>query len=388
MRRALLLTDKFLPEPGGSQAYLGRLYEHVQSVRATVLTRRWPAARAFDPGYLLPIRRVAYPDVPKIRMPALWAALGVRAALSVAGGRVSEVHCGQVLETGLAGWLLHRTTGRPYAVYIYGEELGVYSQGAWARRQMQRVLAGAYAVVTISEASRHALLALGVPPEKIAIAYPGVDAPLPPAPAERTREKYALGSGPVLLTVGRLSERKGQDTVLQALPALARRYPGIRYVVAGQGPYGPRLHRMAEEWGVADRVCFVPQSSDQERADLYHACDLFAMPNRTLANGDTEGFGIVFLEANLAGRAVVGGRAGGAVEAVADGESGVLVTPGDAEAVAAAIEALLSDPDRRTAMGRAGRERAASRFTWKAAAQVVDAHLEARRNGGPPAGDT
>lgn len=377
-KTALLLTDKFLPQPGGSQLYLGRVYERLRNVSTSVVTRSAPGARTFDHAYPVPVRRIPFVDVPKARMPLLWASLFARAGAAALTRGVGEVHCGQLLETGGSGWLLHRLTGRPYAVYTYGEEVQVYAWGRRTRAWLTRVLDSAFAVVAVSRATRDALVALGIAESKIAVAYPGVDAPQPSDPAASTRARYGLGDGPVLLTVGRLTERKGQDSVLRVIPRLTRDHPGMRYVIAGRGPDEVRLRRLAAEMGVEDRVLFLPAVSDRERAALYGAADLFVMPNRTLRNGDTEGFGIVFLEASQAGCPVIGGRSGGAVEAVADGVTGRLVDPDSPEALAEAVQALLSDPERRRAMGCAGREHAA-RFTWDATAATVDAHFAALR---------
>jgi len=379
MPSALLLTDKFLPEPGGSQLYLGRIYEHLREVQARVITRSWPGARALDAGYPLPVHRVPFMDVPKVRMPLLWATLLARASLGFLSGRPDEVHCGQVLETGLAGWLLHRLTGLPYVVYTYGEELGVYAGRPSTRRWLTRVLDAAYAVVTVSQASQEALVGLGVAPGKVAVVYPGVDAAAGGPEGGAMRAGYRVGAGPLLLTVGRLSERKGQDTVLQALPQLFTAYPDLRYVIAGRGPNEARLRALVRELRLEDRVTLLTSVTETEREALYAACDLFVMPNRTLPNGDVEGFGIVFLEANAAGKAVIGGRSGGSVEAIQDGVTGLLVDPTDPAALARALHELLSDPGRRAAMGEAGRRRVQEQFSWQGAADAVTVHLAACR---------
>jgi phosphatidylinositol alpha-1,6-mannosyltransferase len=160
----------------------------------------------------------------------------------------------------------------------------------------------------------------------------------------------------VLLTVGRLVERKGIDTTIRALPKVLARCPEAAYLVVGSGEDLPRLQALAEAMGVVEQVIFAGRVPHEELVAHYQLCDLFVMPNRELANHDTEGFGLVFLEANACGKAVISGKAGGVVEAVCHGQTGLNVDGDSVEAVADAIADLLRDVQRREAMGARGLE--------------------------------
>ena len=147
--------------------------------------------------------------------------------------------------------------------------------------------------------------------------------------------------GPILLTVARLATSegpKGYDTVVRALPELARRFPNLRYVLAGKGPDADRVRALARSLGVADRLVLPGFVADADLPALYRAADLFVMPSRK------EGFGIVFLEAMACGTPVVAGNADGSADAVCDGELGAMVDPGDPVALAGALAEALSDP--------------------------------------------
>lgn len=184
---------------------------------------------------------------------------------------------------------------------------------------------------------------------------------------------------PLIVTVARLSSEerhKGIDQILRALPAVAWAIPEVRYAVVGSGDDRPRLEALAREIGVASRVEFRGRVTPEELAQTYGECSLFAMPS------SQEGFGIVFLEAGFFRRASIGGDHGGTPEVIADGETGRLVDHDDVPALAAAITALLTDPDRLRAMGESARRRVEERFTYATLLRSLRAHVHAQRGRG------
>jgi phosphatidylinositol alpha-1,6-mannosyltransferase len=172
----------------------------------------------------------------------------------------------------------------------------------------------------------------------------------------------------VVLSVARLVPRKGIDRLIEAVKALP---DDVLLVVVGDGEDLPRLKELAAP--LADRVRFVTDASDETRNAWYAAADVFALPVREEA-GDVEGFGIVYLEAALAGLPSIAGRSGGAAEAVVDGETGYVVED-EVRAVAAMLQTLLQDPLLRLKMGAAARERAKSKFRWADRWEALKAKL-------------
>ena len=197
-----------------------------------------------------------------------------------------------------------------------------------------------------------------------------------------------------LLTLARLSPRKGHLTVLEAVHRLQGRIPGLRYVIAGDGPQRDRLEARAGELGIREQVRFTGDVTETEKAALLHDCDLLVLPNQDLplpgGGIDTEGFGIVFLEAAACGKPVIGGRAGGVPEAVLDGRTGLLVDPESPGDLAEAIYRLWSDRDFAAALGRAARARAEREFTWQRIAARYERELRSVVSGvhGKPPGPT
>jgi glycosyltransferase involved in cell wall biosynthesis len=181
------------------------------------------------------------------------------------------------------------------------------------------------------------------------------------------------GAGPPeLLTVSRLwttETMKGVDHTLEAFARLAERHPRAVYRIVGKGPDKPRLEQLAADLGVAERVRFEQDLSDADLAARYRDCAAFVLPS------GQEGFGIVFLEAMRFARPCVGGRAGGTPDVIVDGETGFLVPFDDRDALTAALDRLLSDPELRDRLGRAGRTRLEERFTFGRFRERVAGHL-------------
>jgi phosphatidyl-myo-inositol dimannoside synthase len=269
---------------------------------------------------------------------------------------------------------------RRVAVAAHGRELLLEP---WARvgtaqrgydRVRSRELAAADCVLAGSRYTAELARGLGAAEGRVRVTRYGTDPNrFRPLDASALRARLELGTRPVLLTIARLVPRKGIDTVLAALARVRRAAPDVVYVVAGDGPDRERLLELARREGLDDAVRFVGPVSDEELPLWYSLGDVFVMPSRS-EPPDVEGFGIVFLEAAACERPVVAARAGGVPDAVADGVSGVLVEPGDTEALARTLAELLADPARRAELGRRGRERVLAELNWEA---IADATLAA-----------
>jgi phosphatidylinositol alpha-1,6-mannosyltransferase len=261
---------------------------------------------------------------------------------------VQVICIGELNSGSWIGPIVRALFGTKVVNYIHGEEITSTTVYRFYGRNRRRHLRRADAVIAVSNFTKSALIELmDVPPEKIEVIFNGVDierfTPRPKNPA--LVERYGLAGKRVLVTVGRLVERKGIDHTLRALPTVLEAHPNVHYVVVGEGPFRGRLEEIAREAGVADHVSFAGPVPSDSLVDHYALADLFVMPNRQLADGDTEGFGLVFLEANACGKPVIGGRAGGAVEAIHDGVSGLLVDGREVDEIAGAICRVLGDPE-------------------------------------------
>lgn len=371
--RLLLITDKFPPHLGGTAVIYGNWCVRFPPAAIRVLTVQHPAGwPAYDEAAPFPLERVPWLDIPKIRYPLAWVRMWRAALHLVRHWRPDVVHAGQALETGWIARSLWRRCGIPYVVHTYGEELTCWSRKSrWTWRQLRTILADAAAVTAISRYTAGLLTQLDLYHGPVTLLSPGVEVDrFAGGDGAAFRARHELGDGPILLTVGRLMRRKGHDRVLAGLRRICEQVPGCRYVIAGSGPEEARLRALAAELDLGSSVRFLGAVPRSEVPDCLAAGDVFVHPNRSLANGDVEGFGIVFLEAGAAGLPVIGGDSGGATEAVQHGVTGYLVDGEDVDEIVARCVELLRDPALRQRMGAAGREWAA-RFTWDAAAAVA-----------------
>jgi phosphatidylinositol alpha-1,6-mannosyltransferase len=198
----------------------------------------------------------------------------------------------------------------------------------------------------------------------------------PPVSADRAKADLGLQGKRVILSLARLVKRKGQHLVIKGL-ARMNDLDNIVYIVAGKGSYEMALKALTERLGLIHHVRFVGFVPEKEKVKYFQACDIYAMPSKSEEGlGDVEGFGLTYLEANACGKPVIGGRQGGCLEAVADGESGLLVDPDSEEQMAAALDRLLRDNALYQQISEQGLKRAREAFSWEASCRRLVALYE------------
>jgi glycogen(starch) synthase len=220
-----------------------------------------------------------------------------------------------------------------------------------------------------------------LPTEGVDVVHNGVDAlrwHARPRAVAAARARFADGDSPLVSFAGRLVYEKGVQHAVAAVRRLRLRHPGLRLVVAGDGPYRPELERLARELGVADAVSFAGFLGGHELPALMAASDCYVVPSVY------EPFGMVALEAAAAGTPVAVARTGGLAEIVEPGVTGVLFPPADPDGLADAVSSLLLDTDYARGMARRGRRRVREDFRWPVIAARTAAVYAVVR--GAPAG--
>lgn len=250
--------------------------------------------------------------------------------------------------------------------YLHGEEISPEAPNTLGMRLSKRSLRKADAVVAVSSFTKGHAVRCGIEPTDVTVISNGVDtrrfSPGPKDP-EMVR-RFALEGKKVLLCLARFDERKGQDMLIRAMPAILRGAPGTVLLLVGSGPERDRLVGISESLGIENSVIFAGIASDAEVVAYYRTADVYIMPNRTTDLGDTEGFGLVFLEAGACGKPVIGGNAGGVPDAVKDGHTGYLVNGRSTEEIAVACVRLLLDAALCERLGANGFENARN-HTWE-----------------------
>ena len=355
----LLVTNDYPPKLGGIQSYLWELWRRLPPESVTVLTTPHPDSGGWDATQPYPIERVSQPVL--LPTPSLRRRIDDLAAR--AGAEMI------VLDPALPVGALGPHLSRPYAVVLHGAEVTVPGRLPGSRQALARVVGGADLVIAaggypLAEAER----AVGRSLPGIVIP-PGVDVerfrPLDPSARRLARERLGLPLDRTLvLGLSRLVPRKGFDVLIEAVARLAHTRPEVEVVIAGSGRDRDRLEKLAAR--TAAPVRFLGRVPDDDLPDLYGSVDVFAMLCRNRWAGlEQEGFGIVFLEAAAAGVPQIAGRSGGADEAVVHGETGLVVDPPtDVDAVARAVELLVSEPARRDDMACRGRARVERDLTY------------------------
>lgn len=381
-KKILLLTKIFPPKVGGIPNYYFNLIRNVSAVDITVLTELRPVSPELEEvrrtlaaqGVHMRVSRLFPENMSAQCAPSWFVRLALftgRIIRLVLAERIDYVVVGQAqMFLTLAAYVCGVCTGRPYVVFLHGEDIPLIPLKSL---EFLRFLFGRSAFYlcntnfTVDKLQR--FLGVGaMAGKKTVICTPAVEdkffVEVSSSQIAALKEKLGLSKKKIVYTISRFDVRKGQDKVLEAFPAVLREFPDAVYLLGGEGPDLDRILSLVKRYSLDNYVKYVGMVPHDELV-LYHAIgDVFVMPNRVLEDGDSEGFGIVFLEANAVGKPVIAGRSGGAVDAVVDGETGYLVDPNSHEAIACSIRDLLRDPVRAARMGTRGRERTWNEFRW------------------------
>jgi phosphatidylinositol alpha-1,6-mannosyltransferase len=368
--KILLLTEVFPPRTGGSGRWFWEIYRRLPREQIVIAADNAPDYEQFDRHHNLHL----------VRMPLGFASWGLASVRSfgqyyrayrrlvslIRTEGIDTIHAGKSLPEGLLAWLMRRRLGLPYTCYVHGEELNLAEGSRELRFWTRRVLRGADRVIANSRNTQSLLLKKWqVSPTHVVVLHPGVNAEqfVPALPDPQVRHRLGWGERPVVLTVGRLQKRKGQDMMIRALPTIRRAIPDVLFAIVGKGEEHQILEELVAQLNLERHVKFHGNLDDGELLPCYQQCDLFALPNRDV-NGDIEGFGMVLLEAQACGKPVVAGTSGGTAETMRIPETGLVVPCDEPDKLAATVIELLSNKKQLLAMGESARAWALEKFDW------------------------
>ncbi len=376
MHKTLIVTNDFPPRPGGIQAFLHNMALRLDPERLVVYASTWKRGRegaeasaAFDAEQPFTVVR----DSTTMLLPT-------PAATRRAVGLLREHGCtsvwfGAAAPLGLMAPALRKAGAERLVATTHGHEAG-WAQLPAARQLLRRIGESTDTITYLGEYTRSRIAAALTPAAagRMVQLPPGVDEKTfhPASGGAEVRARLGLTERPVIVCVSRLVPRKGQDTLILAMPRILAAEPDAVLLIVGGGPYEKELRRLARETRVAGSVRFTGAVPWAELPAHYGAGDVFAMPCRTRRGGlDVEGLGIVYLEASATGLPVVAGDSGGAPDAVLDGETGWVVRGGSAEEAAERILVLLQDAELRRRMGERGRAWVEERWRWDLLAEKL-----------------
>lgn len=352
--RTLLFTLEYPPFKGGVSKYYENLVKH------------WPESNeifVLENNDKALINNSIWPKW----LPALF-----RLTKKVEEKKISHVLVGQILPLGTVAYLVSKFKKFEYSIILHGLDFSLASRGLKKRWLSKKILSNAKNIICGNSYTAGLVKDFLGNKNKIIVVNPGVEGRVT-RNAERItqiKKEHNLKNKLILLTVGRLVKRKGVDMVLTSLPKILEKNPDLIYVIAGNGPEEENIKNIIAKLKLEKNVLVIQNPTDEDKNAWYEICDIFIMPARNI-DGDFEGFGIVYLEANLAGKPVIAGRSGGVADAVENNVNGLLIDPKNSEEITTAILSLVENKNLREKIGEQGRERAIKNFNWEKQIKII-----------------
>ena len=363
----LCITNDFGPRAGGIETFVIGLIERLPKNSVLVYTSSQDCSESFDDAWLKNYGVRVIRDKSKVLLPSFRVGRAVRKILREES--ISTVFFGAAAPLGLLSHGLRRAGATRIVALTHGHEVwwAKLWPFSWAIRRIgtgtdHLTFLGDYTQSQISRA-----LSKRAQGSMVKIA-PGIDTDhfAPQPSAALLRADLGLADKKVIVSVGRLVHRKGQDTLIEAMPQILSGTPDAHLLFVGEGPYKDYLMKRAAELDVTRAITFIGRIQYSELPRYICVGDIFAMPSRSrLAGLEVEGLGIVYLEASACGLAVIGGKSGGAPDAVLEGETGYAVDGTSARDVAQAAIELLNNPERAARMGARGRQWIIEEWRWE-----------------------
>jgi glycosyltransferase involved in cell wall biosynthesis len=327
-------------------------------VRFPYFVRRWENLATHSGGILSRLRTnpFNYLLVPPFLVGQLWALIRL-----LRQQHFALVHAHWLIPQGLIAVLGLTLAQRQIPLMCTSHGGDLFALGGRLFYYLKRWVMDQSRVLTVvSRTMRSAIVDMGVAPDKVRVIPMGVDLKhrFTPDPAVKR-------AGDELLFVGRLVEKKGLKKLLEAMPKVLAKHPTMRLSVAGAGPLEVELHELARQIGISDQVDFLGMVTQSKLPALYRRATLAVFPFLVAQSGDQEGFGLVQVEAMGCGCPVIAGDLPAIQDSVTHEESGLLVPPGNPEALAETILRALSAPDLRVRLAREARKRVVEQFDWE-----------------------
>jgi len=358
-KKCLLFTLEFPPHKGGISKYYKNLAKYWPNDGLSVLTEGRPCSEDADN---IIRRRLLNPWMRPRWLPSLFHLYKLSTD--------RHIIVGQILPLGLAAYLLSKISKREYSVILHGLD---FSLAINRRRMTAKILKRAAKVICANGYTASLVKAFdsSLAPKTVVV-NPGIEPQMirNPAKVNELKEKHGLKGKKIIFGLGRLVKRKGFDKAIEAMSLVVEKDERAILVIAGAGPEEENLKKkiLSLPDGKRDRIILVGPIEDEEYWAWLELCDIFIMASRNIA-GDYEGFGIVYLEANLAGKPVIAGDSGGVRDAVLDNVNGLLVNPESQESIAQAMLDLLENERLCQELGSAGNRRVVETMSAKKQAE-------------------
>ena len=362
----LVVTNDFGPRAGGIETFIIGLIERMPHAQTMVYTSSQGDTRAYDAEWLAKHGVEVIRDRAKILLPSLRVCHAV--AQIVASKGIEVVAFGAAAPLAMMAQRLRRAGAKRIIALTHGHEVW-WSKVFPFSLAMRRIGTTTDVLTYLGEFTRTAIsksLTDSAAHAMVKIA-PGIDTEhFAPVDSTALRSSLGLSGKKVIVSVGRLVHRKGQDYLIESMSSIINELSNAHLLLIGEGPYRTHLMGLVKKFNLEDHVTFIGRIQYADLPSYICVGDVFAMPSRTRFRGlEVEGLGIVYLEASACGLPVIAGASGGAPDAVIDGVTGVVVDGRDSAAIAVAVINLLENPERARKMGTAGRAWIVEKWRWQ-----------------------
>ena len=365
--KTLCITNDFGPRAGGIETFVVGLIQRMPKNSVIVYTASQAGSAAFDAMWLRDYGVEVIRDSSKVLLPSFRVGRNVRKL--VRERNIESAFFGAAAPLALLAPGLRATGVRRIVALTHGHE--VWWSRLWPfSAAIARIGRAVDALTYLGEFTRGEISKAldSDSAAKLVRIAPGIDTEhfTPRSDAKDLRESLGLGNKKVIVSVGRLVHRKGQDVLIEAMPEIIKSIDDVHLLLIGEGPYKKELEKRIKNLGLANRVTFVGRVQYADLPRYICVGDVFAMPSRSrLAGLEVEGLGIVYLEASACGLPVIGGVSGGAPDAVLQGETGFSVDGRSAHEVAEALVRVLTDKELAQRLGARGRQWVIEQWQWQ-----------------------
>lgn len=369
MKKSLLVTIEFPPQIGGVSSYYKNLCDHLPADDIVVLAQETPKNYYDEKSQYKVYRKKLFWKNTMVWPKWLRAISCIHDI--VKKEKIEVILAGQILPVGSLAYFYKLRSNIPYFIFCHGMDIA-HLRGR--KKLLARTfIRQAKGIITNSIFTKHLIEKFQYPHHHIIPIYPCPEIlPQPPdLEIARIKNLYNLHNKRILLTVGRLVSRKGHALVLASLPEILKKFPNVVYIIVGDGPNKSYLKSLTEKYKLEDHVIFTGIIEKETVSAMYEMCEIFVMPSQSKPSGDVEGFGTVFLEANLFAKPVIAGKGGGVEEAVIHKKTGLIVNPENSEELKNACIRLLSDTHVASKLGTQGFYRVHSDFQWHKEAEKI-----------------
>jgi phosphatidylinositol alpha-1,6-mannosyltransferase len=368
-KKVLVLTENFPPKSGGSGRWFWELYSRLPKENYIIVTDivdDTSVDKKIENSVIrIPLKSAEWGFKSLTGLAFYWRSVKALRKL-VKQHEITHIHCGRVMHEGVIAWLLSLFTKVQFVCFIHGEDIETAATSREQSLMVKQVCGKADMLICNSLNSQNIARRLNYDVGNTVVLHPGADCErFIPVPSNlEFKKEMGWTEHSVILTVGRLQARKGHDKMIEAMPTILAAHPKTLYCIIGDGDQKPRLLKLVSELKLDKNVLFLNEISDEQMIMCYQQCDIFILPNRTIDN-DIEGFGMVLVEAQACGKAVIAGDSGGTAETMLAEQTGFIIDCTNPDLIAAKINQLLSDKVLIKSMGEKGLEFVNELFDWK-----------------------